>query len=102
MIRRVADRVAPAVEALVVNCREPQVTPLRWALAGYEHPVSVDADLLTYLFDRAAGHDAAVLRLGEWFQPTHAVYCQPGNMGCPVNARYREKPVTRTAITIST
>lgn len=114
MVRRVADRAAPAVDALVVNCREAQVDPIRDALAGYEHPVSfavdvepgrgpmagmrtglraveeahgggyalvvacdmpfVDADLVAYLFDRAAGHDAAVPRLGEWFQPTHAVY----------------------------
>ena len=34
----------------------------------------VDPDFLGYLFERAAGHDAAVPRPGEWFQPTQAVY----------------------------
>lgn len=34
----------------------------------------VDADFVEYLFERAAGHDAAVPREDGWFQPTHAVY----------------------------
>jgi molybdopterin-guanine dinucleotide biosynthesis protein A len=35
----------------------------------------VDPDLVAYLFERAAGYDAAVPRLDDgWFQPTHAVY----------------------------
>ncbi len=34
----------------------------------------VDPDLVDYLFDRAAGHDAAVPRPDEWFQTTQAVY----------------------------
>jgi molybdopterin-guanine dinucleotide biosynthesis protein A len=34
----------------------------------------VDPALVAHLFDRAAGHDAAVPRVGEWFEPTHAVY----------------------------
>jgi len=34
----------------------------------------VDPDLADYLFDRAAGHDAAVPRPDEWFQTTQAVY----------------------------
>lgn len=35
----------------------------------------VDADLVEYLFERAAGRDAAVPRLSDgWFQTTHAVY----------------------------
>ncbi|WP_254830172.1 molybdenum cofactor guanylyltransferase [Haloglomus salinum] len=34
----------------------------------------VDGSLVRYLFDRAAGHDAAVPRIGEWFQTTQAVY----------------------------
>ncbi|WP_224268083.1 molybdenum cofactor guanylyltransferase [Haloprofundus salinisoli] len=35
----------------------------------------VDPDVVSYLFERAEGHDAAVPRLDdEWFQTTHAVY----------------------------
>jgi molybdopterin-guanine dinucleotide biosynthesis protein A len=34
----------------------------------------VDPDFVAYLFDRAAGHDAAVPRPGEWYQPMQAVY----------------------------
>lgn len=34
----------------------------------------LDAELITYLLDRADGHDAAVPRPGEWFEPLHAVY----------------------------
>jgi molybdopterin-guanine dinucleotide biosynthesis protein A len=35
----------------------------------------VDPDFVEYLFERAAGHDAAVPRLGDgWFQTTQAVY----------------------------
>jgi molybdopterin-guanine dinucleotide biosynthesis protein A len=34
----------------------------------------LDPGLLSYLFERAAGHDAAVPRPGEWFEPLHAVY----------------------------
>jgi molybdopterin-guanine dinucleotide biosynthesis protein A len=34
----------------------------------------VDPGLLDHLRERAARRDAAVPRVGEWFQPTHAVY----------------------------
>ncbi len=34
----------------------------------------LDGRLIDYLFERAAGHDAAVPRPGEWFEPLHAVY----------------------------
>jgi molybdopterin-guanine dinucleotide biosynthesis protein A len=34
----------------------------------------VDPSFLDHLFDRAAGHDAAVPRPGEWFETTQAVY----------------------------
>ncbi|MFC5365574.1 molybdenum cofactor guanylyltransferase [Salinirubrum litoreum] len=35
----------------------------------------VDPALLAYLFDRAEGHDAALVRTDDgWFQPTQAVY----------------------------
>lgn len=39
MIRRVADRIAPAIGTLVVNCRTEQVPAIRSALVGYDHPV---------------------------------------------------------------
>ena len=34
----------------------------------------LDPELLEYLFERADGHDAAVPRPEEWFEPLHAVY----------------------------
>ena len=34
----------------------------------------LDPDLVAYLFERARGRDAAVPRLTEWFETTHAVY----------------------------
>lgn len=110
MIRRVADRVAPVVDELVVNCRDDQRDAIADALEGYERPVSfaldpepdlgplagigtgldaaggeyafvvacdmpfVDASFVEFLFDVADGHEGAVPRPGEWFQPTHAVY----------------------------
>ena len=111
MIRRVADRLAPVVDSLVVNCRAEQVPRIREALSGYGLPLSfaeddtpdegplagirtglaaadapyavvvscdvpfVDPSLVEYLFDRAAGRDAAVPHLEDgWFQPTYAVY----------------------------
>jgi molybdopterin-guanine dinucleotide biosynthesis protein A len=51
---------ATAVEyAAVVACDMPLVEPA----------------LLSHLFDRAAGHDAALVRTDDgWFQPTQAVY----------------------------
>ena len=110
MVRRVADRLAPAVESLVVNCREDQREAIAAALDGYDLPVEfavdedpdegpmagirtglravpteyafvvacdmplLDPDLVSYLFERAAGHDAAVPRPEEWFETTHAAY----------------------------
>jgi len=110
MIRRVVDRVAPAVDGVVVNCRATQVPAIRAALSGAavtvafaedeypdEGPMAgmatglraveteyafvvacdmpfVDADFVDYLFERAAGHDAAVPRPEQWFETTHAVY----------------------------
>jgi molybdopterin-guanine dinucleotide biosynthesis protein A len=110
MIRRVVDRVAPAVDAVVINCRAAQVSAIREAVDGAAVPVTfatddhpdegpmagmatglsavdaefafvvacdmpfVDADFVTHLFERAAGHDAAVPRPEQWFETTHAVY----------------------------
>jgi molybdopterin-guanine dinucleotide biosynthesis protein A len=44
MLRRVADRLAPAVDHLVLNCRADQRDPLTAALDGYDHPVTVALD----------------------------------------------------------
>ncbi|WP_251329335.1 molybdenum cofactor guanylyltransferase [Haloplanus pelagicus] len=113
MIRRVVDRVAPAVDAVVINCRGAQVPAIREALAGVAVPVAfaeddypdegpmagmatglraveseyafvvacdmpfVEADFVAHLFERAAGHDAAVPRPEQWFETTHAVYRAP-------------------------
>jgi molybdopterin-guanine dinucleotide biosynthesis protein A len=44
MIRRVADRIAPAVEDVVVNCRDDQRAAIEAALDGYDHPVSFALD----------------------------------------------------------
>ena len=56
------------------------MTGLRAATGEYAAVVAcdmpfVDPDLIAHLFDRAAGHDAAVPRLDDqWFQTTQAVY----------------------------
>lgn len=44
MIRRVADRIAPVVDDLVVNCRDDQREAIDRAMAGYEHPVTFAED----------------------------------------------------------
>ena len=44
MIRRVADRLAPVVDSLVVNCRGEQVPRIREALVGYGLPVAFAED----------------------------------------------------------
>ena len=44
MVRRVADRLAPAVESLVVNCREDQRDAIAAALDGYDLPVAFALD----------------------------------------------------------
>jgi len=43
-IRRVADRLVPEIDLLVVNCRPDQVDPIRDALDGYPHDVRVAED----------------------------------------------------------
>jgi molybdopterin-guanine dinucleotide biosynthesis protein A len=50
------------------------------AVADHEYAFVVACDMpflaagfVAHLFDRAAGHDAAVPRVDEWFQTTHAV-----------------------------
>lgn len=54
-------------------------TGLRAVDASYAAVVAcdlpfLDPDLLAYLFDRADGHDAAVPKPGDWFEPLHAAY----------------------------
>lgn len=74
-------------EVTVAEDPEPDLGPmagirtgLRAVDSGYAFVVAcdmpfVDSDVVEYLFERAAGHDAAVPRLDdEWFQTTHAVY----------------------------
>jgi molybdopterin-guanine dinucleotide biosynthesis protein A len=108
MIRRVADRLAPVCDRLVVNCRADQRDAIERALSGCapafaidsepdRGPVAgirtglraveteyaavvacdmpfVDPEFVQYLFDRAAGHDGAVPRPSEWYEPLQAVY----------------------------
>ena len=47
MLRRVADRLSPAIEALVVNCRPDQRRAVREALDGYDLPVTFAEDEVT-------------------------------------------------------
>jgi molybdopterin-guanine dinucleotide biosynthesis protein A len=54
-------------------------TGLRAVETGYAAVVAcdmpfVDPDFVAYLFERAAGHDAAIPRPGEWYEPLQAVY----------------------------
>jgi len=44
MLRRVADRLAPVVDSLVVNCRPEQVARIEPVLADYDHPVAFAED----------------------------------------------------------
>lgn len=44
MIRRVADRLVGVIDALVVNCRDEQVAPIREALVGYDPQVRFAQD----------------------------------------------------------
>jgi molybdopterin-guanine dinucleotide biosynthesis protein A len=113
MLVRVVERIAPAVDTVVVNCRADQKEdfeaalgrvdfpvpyrfvldsePDRGPLAGLENALEgieaeyaaviacdmpwVDTALLDALFERAAGHDAAVPELPDGhLQPTQAVY----------------------------
>ena len=44
MIRRVADRISPAIDRLVINCRADQRAAIEAALAGYNRPVEFAID----------------------------------------------------------
>ncbi len=88
------DQVDPISDALATSPLEPMFAldeePDKGPMAGIatgldatdaEYAVVVacdmpfvDGDFVDYLFERAAGHDAAVPRPDEWFQTTQAVY----------------------------
>ena len=52
----------------------------------------LDPDIVAYLFERAAGHDAAVPRPGEWFEPLHAVYKTAPSVAACTRALEVENP----------
>jgi molybdopterin-guanine dinucleotide biosynthesis protein A len=52
----------------------------------------LDTALIRYLLERADGHDAAVPRPGEWFEPLHAVYRVEPTIGACEEALQRENP----------
>lgn len=88
------DQISPIQEALAGVDPEPAyaedpepdkgpiagiMTGLQMVQAEYAFVVAcdmpfVDPSIAEFLFDRADGHDAAVPRTGEWYQPTQAVY----------------------------
>lgn len=63
----------------------------RAAVVAVDMPL-LDPDLLSYLFERAEGHDAAVPRPGDWFEPLHAVY-RPDPMADACEAALEEGDV---------
>lgn len=80
------DRTLAGMEARIIEDPKPGGGPLVGARAGlgaldteYAAVVAadmpfVDAAFLSHLFERAAGHGAAVPRHEGWLQPTQAVY----------------------------
>jgi molybdopterin-guanine dinucleotide biosynthesis protein A len=88
------DQISPIEEALSEIDQEPAyaedpdpdkgpmagiMTGLRTVDSEYAFVVAcdmpfVDPALVEYLFERTDGHDAAIPRTGEWYQPTQAVY----------------------------
>lgn len=52
----------------------------------------LDTALIRYLLERADGHDAAVPRPGEWFEPLHAVYRVEPTIGACKEALQQENP----------
>ncbi|MFO7927000.1 MAG: molybdenum cofactor guanylyltransferase [Halobacteriota archaeon] len=85
------EAIAEAFDALDVETRfaldpVPDRGPVAGILTGLEaaateYAVVVAADmpfldpgLLAYLTERAVGHEVAIPRPGEWFEPLHAVY----------------------------
>jgi molybdopterin-guanine dinucleotide biosynthesis protein A len=80
------ERALAGMEVEIIEDREPDGGPLVGVWAGlraldteYAAVVAadmpfVDAAFLSHLFERAAGHDAAVPRHEGWLQPTQAVY----------------------------
>ena len=52
----------------------------------------LDPDILSYLFERAADHEAAVPRPSEWFEPLHAVYKKAPSVEACERALESENP----------
>jgi molybdopterin-guanine dinucleotide biosynthesis protein A len=52
----------------------------------------LDPDLIAYLFERATGHDVAVPRPSEWFEPLHAVYKSEPTVAACERALRSENP----------
>ena len=66
LVRHVADRIDPVVDALVVNCRASQQECIERAMAGYAHPVS-------YVYDER--EDAGPLHgIGRGLEAVDATY----------------------------
>lgn len=80
------ERALAGMEVEIIEDREPDGGPLVGVHTGlqaldtdYAAVVAadmpfVDSVMLSQLFERAAGHDAAVPRYEGWLQPTQAVY----------------------------
>jgi molybdopterin-guanine dinucleotide biosynthesis protein A len=83
-IRTALDGVAPPVDVAEDDYPDEgpvagMATGLRAVDCEYAFVVAcdmpfVDPAFVDYLFERAAGHEAAVPRPGKWFETTHAVY----------------------------
>lgn len=52
----------------------------------------LDPDLIAYLFERADGHEAAVPRPAEWFEPLHSVYKTEPSIAACERALEKENP----------
>lgn len=52
----------------------------------------LDPGIVRYLFERAAGHEAAVPRPSEWFEPLHAVYKTGPSVAACERALEEENP----------
>ncbi|WP_255195841.1 molybdenum cofactor guanylyltransferase [Halorarius litoreus] len=82
-----ADYPLPVSYAIDPEPDQGPMAGIRTALRGVERDTDaeyafvaacdmpfLDADVVDLLFERAAGHDAAVPRPDEWYETTHAVY----------------------------
>ncbi|MFB6156759.1 MAG: molybdenum cofactor guanylyltransferase [Haloferacaceae archaeon] len=115
MIRRVADRLSPVVDGLVVNCRPDQTSAIRDALDGYDHPVTVAEDerpdegpvagIMTGLRAAGSAYAAVVACDMPFLDPNFVAYLfgrardhdaavpRPDEWFQPIQAVYRAAPV---------